>query len=115
MKLDEYQQLAHRTSNFDGLELGSLRHLTMAALGLTGEAGEAADLVKKIAFHGHPLDREKLAGEVGDVLWYIAELATALGLPLSQIASSNVAKLKLRYPDGFSSVASIERKDGMGS
>lgn len=111
MDLDEYQRLAHRTSNFNGPELGAPRHLTMAALGLTGEAGEAADIVKKVVFHGHTLDREKLAKEVGDVLWYIAEMATALELPLSEIAAGNIAKLRLRYPSGFSSEASVERKD----
>jgi NTP pyrophosphatase (non-canonical NTP hydrolase) len=111
MNFDEYQRLAHRTSSFHGDDLGSSANLTMAALGLTGEAGEAADIVKKTVFHGHPLDRDKLAKEVGDVLWYVAEMASALGMPLSEIAAANLEKLRRRYPEGFSTDASVARAD----
>ncbi len=111
MDFDEYQRLAHRTSSFHGDDLGSSANLTMAALGLTGEAGEAADIVKKTVFHGHPLDRDKLAKEVGDVLWYVAEMASALGMSLSEIAAANIEKLRRRYPDGFSTEASMVRTD----
>ena len=111
MDFNEYQRLAHRTSSFHGDDTGSQPHYVMAALGLTGEAGEAADLIKKFAFHGHALDREKLSKEVGDVLWYVAEMASALGLSLEEIASANIEKLRRRYPEGFSPEASVARVD----
>ncbi len=73
----------------------------MAALGLTGEAGECSELIKKHVFHDRLLDREDLRSELGDVLWYLAMLADACGLRLSDIAASNVDKLRDRYPEGF--------------
>lgn len=83
----------------------------MAALGLAGESGECADHVKKHLFHGHPLDKEKLKKEIGDVMWYIAILSKEIGFPLSAVVEANVAKLRARYPDGFSTVDSLARKD----
>lgn len=80
-------------------------------LGLTGEAGEAADLIKKAIGHGHGLDRAKLAKELGDVLWYVAALADIIGYPLELIAELNVEKLRARYPNGFSTEASKARVD----
>jgi NTP pyrophosphatase (non-canonical NTP hydrolase) len=103
---DEYQLEAMRTHEDDGPV-----RLASYALGIAGEAGEVADLVKKHIGHGHPLDQNKLKNELGDVLWYVAGLAHLHGLSLSDVAQANVDKLKLRYPDGFSSAASIARKD----
>ncbi len=82
----------------------------MAAMGLTGEAGEADDYLKKVLFHGHQLDRDKIGKELGDVLWYVAEAATALGLSLDLIAQGNIAKLEARYGGQFSTEKSINRK-----
>lgn len=81
------------------------------ALGLAGEAGEVCDLLKKAWGHGHALDAEKLKKELGDVLWYVAALAEQHGLRLSDVAEANVAKLSARYPQGFSTAASIARVD----
>lgn len=106
MRLDEYQQLALRTANKDLDERGKIAN---GALGLAGEAGEAADLAKKHLFHGHPLDRDKLRSELGDVLWYVATLADAVGLELGDIAEANIAKLRARYPEGFSEERSRNR------
>jgi len=61
--------------------------------------------------HGHPFDPESLKDELGDVLWYLAEAATAVGLNLEDIASQNVDKLIRRYPEGFSEEHSINRPD----
>lgn len=83
--------------------------LLLGALGLAGEAGEFADRVKKTAYHGHALDREKLLDELGDILWYIADAAGALGVELEEVARRNNAKLRLRYPEGFNPEASKNR------
>ncbi len=89
--------------------------LTSAALGLSGESGEIADHVKKIVYHGHPLDdatRDKIAKEIGDILWYCAIGARGIGIDLSEIARMNVAKLRKRYPEGFTTERSVNRRDG---
>lgn len=107
-RLDTYQRLAARTVN-PAQTLGANR--ANFALGLAGEAGETAELIKKHLYHGAPLDKEKLRKELGDVLWYVAMLARNAGLTLSDVALGNVAKLRARYPDGFSVAASAARVD----
>lgn len=108
MNMHEYQHAALRTaaSTPDRPELAVL------ALGVAGEAGEVADLVKKHIGHGHTLDREKVVKELGDVLWYIAVLANQVGATLETVAQANIEKLAKRYPEGFSSERSINRIDG---
>lgn len=81
----------------------------IVAIGLAGEAGETIDMIKKVEGHGHPLDREKLANELGDVLWYIAALCSYYRLDMDRVATGNIAKIRKRYPDGFSQDASINR------
>jgi NTP pyrophosphatase (non-canonical NTP hydrolase) len=107
LTLNEYQTLAARTAGAGG---DDERRLIIAALGLAGEAGEFANLVKKRTAHGHDIPNEKLADELGDVLWYIAEAATSCGISLSDLARQNVEKLRRRYPDGFSQERSRNRK-----
>jgi NTP pyrophosphatase (non-canonical NTP hydrolase) len=102
---DEYQDLAART---DGTYADDARLLN-AILGLCGESGEIADHVKKSIFHGHDLDKEHLAKEFGDILWYVAQGCRALGYTLEEVMHMNIDKLKKRYPDGFSSDASKNR------
>lgn len=64
---------------------------------------------EEVAGQGHPLDREHLAKELGDVAWYLAEAATALDLDLEDILRANLEKLERRYPDGFSTEKSVGR------
>ena len=109
MTINEYQALAMRTSN---KELSPDYHLLNGVLGLCGESGEVADMVKKNWMQGHDLDLDHLAKELGDCLWYIAETATAIGVDMETIMRMNIEKLKARYPDGFSSDRSQHRKDG---
>jgi NTP pyrophosphatase (non-canonical NTP hydrolase) len=105
--LERYQELANRSAGAGGE--GDQR-LMVAALGLAGEAGEFANLVKKMTAHGHPFDPVSLKDELGDVLWYLAEAATSCGLNLGEIAQENVDKLFKRYPEGFSQQNSINRE-----
>ena len=85
--------------------------LINSVMGLCGESGEAIDIVKKWLAQGHELDRARLAKELGDVAWYLAEAATALDIPLEEILRANLDKLKARYPEGFSARNSIERAE----
>lgn len=109
MTINEYQSLAMRTSNKFLAPDGRLMN---GALGMAGEAGEVADLVKKYKFQGHALDAEHLAKELSDVCWYIAETATAIGYDLETIMQMNIDKLRKRYPDGFSAERSQHREKG---
>lgn len=85
--------------------------LICTALGDRGEAGEFADHIKKVAFQGHELDRDKLLKELGDRLWYLSQGARLLGSTLAEVAAMNIAKLRARYPTGAFRVAdSINRK-----
>ena len=84
------------------------------ALGLAGEAGEVAEVVKKGILHQHGLDRDRLKNELGDVLWYAAALCTRLGLDMGAVMQANIDKLRERYPDGFSAKDSQRRVDTLG-
>ncbi|HHL0972267.1 TPA: nucleoside triphosphate pyrophosphohydrolase family protein [Bacillus cereus] len=118
-ELDQYQEAALRTWNtnqdFGGRVLN-------AALGLSGESGEVADIVKKAIFHGHGFDpahcpgeeegnTHKIALELGDILYYISIMSHEMGYTLEDIAQMNIAKLSKRYSDGFSREASKARID----
>lgn len=109
MTINEYQMAAMRTSS---KKLTLNEHLLNGALGLTGESGEVADIVKKCFMQGHEMDVEHIAKELGDICWYIAETATAIGYDLQTILQMNVDKLMKRYPEGFSSERSQHRQEG---
>ena len=90
-----------------------LPNVLYAAIGMCGEAGEVSELIKKYAYHGHTIDTEHLARELGDVLWYVSYLAHLFGYPLGKIMAMNQEKLAKRYPDGkFDAERSRNRKDG---
>ena len=108
LSMEEYQRMAARTAGAGG---NGERRLIISALGLAGEAGEFANLVKKLTAHGHEISAEILADELGDVLWYVAEAATACGLSLGEIGRQNVEKLRRRYPQGFETERSINREE----
>src|SRR6476619_6622287 len=111
---DEYQELALRTASPVSTE-SERAMLTSAALGLSGESGEIADHIKKIVYHGHPLDdetRDKIATEIGDILWYCAMGSRGIGIHPAEIARMNVEKQRKRYPQGFSTEESLNRPHG---
>lgn len=84
-----------------------------AAIGMCGEAGEVSELVKKYAYHGHTMDKEHLARELGDVLWYVSYMADLFGYSLGEIMVMNQEKLAKRYPDGkFDADRSRNREEG---
>ena len=88
-----------------------LLNVIYAAMGMCGEAGEASELIKKYAYHGHTIDTEHLARELGDVLWYVSYMAHLFGYPLGKIMAMNQEKLAKRYPDGkFDAERSNNRK-----
>lgn len=120
MDFDIYQELAAKTSALAHLDIRrdqvgdrkvSVQRILTAALGLCGEAGEFSEPIKKWYTHGHALDTAVLAKELGDLMWYVAEAASALGLSLNDIAEANIRKLRERYPDGFSSERSRNRSE----
>mgnify|MGYP001244883761 CR=1 FL=1 len=104
MKFIDYQCEAIKTAQFT---TGSLRALSYTTLGLTGEAGEVAERIKKILREeDKDLDdaiaekRDAIVKEMGDVLWYLAALSRELGVTLEEVAEANLNKLKSRYDRG---------------
>lgn len=107
MDFKEYQQLALRTFNHEHDDEMTLN----GVMGICGEGGECLDLMKKHIFQGHELSKDKLKDELGDIMWYLAITAESIGITLEDIADFNINKLKIRYPNGFSSSDSIARVD----
>ena len=108
MTINEYQKLAMTTLN---PELDKKDVLINGVMGLCGESGEVIDIVKKHLAQGHELDKEKIIKELGDVAWYMAEIATVLDVELEEVLVQNIEKLKKRYPEGFSTEKSLNRTE----
>lgn len=106
---NEYQKAALRTANMDYFTF--YERLSDGVMGLCGEAGEVIDIVKKVQFQGHELDVDHIAEELGDVAWYLAITAAAIGKDLDDIFSANVDKLRKRYPEGFDADRSVHREE----
>lgn len=98
MHLNEYQEVARRTAQYPRES-----RVTYPILGLCGEAGELANKYKKVirGAAGDPdqIDRESFIGELGDVLWYIASIASDIGVDLDLVAQRNCAKLAKRLEE----------------
>lgn len=115
MNLSTYQKLAQRTMALPTHameEIGSaakIADLIHSQLGMSSEVGEFADALKKSLYYVRPLDETNLAEELGDILWYMALAATALGVDLSIVAEANIAKLSARYPEKFGDLGAINR------
>lgn len=95
MEFNEYQEAANRTL------YGNEQVLTNCALGLAGETGQVVYLVKAYTFKGKDLDKEKLVHELGDVLWYLSQIAEWADIPFDEVAQENIETLNKRYPNGF--------------
>ena len=113
MTPNEYQRNAMRTAS--GISTSCPENLLLqGVMGMSGESGEALDIVKKIMFQGHELNeatREHLIRELGDVLWYVATTAEALNVPLETVMQVNIDKLRARYPMAFDSERSQHREE----
>ncbi len=107
MNMNDYQREALRTAG----DPAAPGWLFEKLLGLPEECGEVLGTIKKAEFHGRPTDRDAIRKELGDVLWYVATIAHWYGFDLGDVASTNVEKLRRRYPDGFSVEASMNRGD----
>ena len=105
MKMSEYQQLARRTQNPDLSPRDMIEH---ALWGLSAEVGEVCGLHQK-KHQGHPMNFVALRAEIGDCMWFIAELCDAYDFSMAAIAEENIAKLKRRYPAGFEAEKSVHR------
>lgn len=93
-------------------DMGSLnQNLMHAAAGVSGEAGEVLDIIKKIWAYNKPLDIPHLMEEVGDLVFYITALCNELGVNIEEIKEQNVEKLTARYPQGYSDKDALARKD----
>jgi len=106
MTLDDYQTAAARTTN---PRLSDKERLFDAAAGLAEEAGEILGLVRKHVYQAHPLSTDEIRKELGDALWCLTITAQSAGMSLEQVASANVAKLRARYPAGYSDTANRNR------
>ena len=90
--------------------------LLTAAVGMSAEAGEFTEIVKKIVFQGKPVNEENLfhlKRELGDIMWYVSQACLALNISLEEVIQMNFEKLSARYPEGtFSIERSENRKEG---
>ncbi len=91
---------------------GNYSRLDTAIAGISGEAGEIADVWKKIKFHGKDLEdkKEELISELGDMYWYLAQASMALGINMEDIINKNVEKLQKRHPNGYFSNQYMDKK-----
>lgn len=80
-----------------------------AAMGISTEANEILDAVKKTLFYGKPLDKVNLKEEIGDCFWYLALLADELGVSFEEVMETNINKLKARYPEKYTDDLAINR------
>lgn len=101
MNFEEYQQLSRRTALYPNKDA----NFVYPALGLCGESGEVAEKIKKVIRDKNgvldEVTRQELAKELGDVLWYVAQMSTELGLSLEAVAGQNIAKLFSRLERGM--------------
>ena len=108
----DFEALVYRLQELEGQEFPSERLLT-AAVGMSAEAGEFTEVVKKIIFQGKPVNEENmfhLKRELGDIMWYVAQACMGLNVSLDEVIEMNVDKLKARYPGGEFDVHQSENR-----
>ena len=111
----DHEAFVYRIQELEGQGFPSERLFT-AAVGMSAEAGEFTEVVKKIVFQGKPVTDENLfhlKRELGDIMWYVAQACMGLDTTIDEIIEMNVDKLKARYPGGeFDVHYSENRKEG---
>lgn len=112
MSFDKYQKAVSSNFKYHEMLTPEEARLLDWVVGLGGETGEVLELIKHHVFHKEPLNKPKVAKEIGDVLWYVAALCTSLGIDMQTCAELNVAKLIHRHGDtGYSRDGSSLRAD----
>ena len=111
----DYDSFIGRLAELDTQKFHTERMLT-AAVGMSAEAGEFTEVVKKMIFQGKPVNEENLfhlKRELGDIMWYVSQACIGLGVSLEEVIQMNFEKLSARYPEGaFSIERSENRKEG---
>ena len=93
----------------------SPERILTAAIGISAEGGEFAEIVKKCMFQGKPMDEDAqyhMKRELGDIMWYVAQACIALDITMDDVIETNIEKLESRYPGGFDAYLSNNRKEG---
>lgn len=115
MEAKEYQQLAKRTETPNGMSIKRIEEFQPkstralhACLGMAGEVGEISGAIEKWLMYQQTLDTVNLREELGDLLWYFAQMCNAMDFDMAEIMATNIQKLKHRYPDKFSSEKALE-------
>ena len=105
MKIDEFQKISLRTMKIDE---NTISHCSM---GLAGETGEVIDIIKKHLYYEKELDKNHITEELGDIMFYLVNLASALDISMVNVLEQNIEKLNKRYPEGFNKEDAILRRD----
>lgn len=106
MHIKEYSKLIKRTLH----DLDSKRDNNLhMALGLTDEVGEVVKLFKKELAYGKPVDKKELEEEMGDLMWFLVNMADINGIDMEDVMEKNVEKLKKRYSEKFTSEEALNR------
>lgn len=101
-ELRDYTEIVRRGSAKALREDNSIeKRLLYGAIGLAGETGEVVEMIKKYVYHGKPFEQDRLAEELGDVLWHVGLLAGTIDRTIRGLALQNVVKLKARYPERY--------------
>ena len=127
-ELNDYQSFVYSVTSEPSKAIGEFAEVTAelhemvnipllltAAIGMSSENGEFSEIVKKCVFQGKEFNRKEryhMKRELGDILWYLANAATALGYNLDEIMFANIEKLEARYPNGFEVFRSENRVEG---
>jgi len=111
----KYSEFLKRLHNLEVEGFPTERLLT-AAVGMSAEAGEFTEIVKKVIFQGKPVNEENLfhlKRELGDIMWYVSQACLGLDISLEEVIQMNFEKLSARYPEGaFTIERSENRKEG---
>lgn len=108
MEFSLYQELASRTSR------DSEDRIQVDVLGLAGEVGEICSEFQHASEQHRGLNKENIIEEIGDILWRLSDICSALHISLDVVAKQNIEKLKRRHPNGFSAETSLARIDKNG-
>lgn len=113
MDAHSYQVETQRTATLHDTALAQGKPAEIAFYWMAcaaGEVGETINKLKKVVGHKFPLDRQALISELGDVLWYLMQVCSALDIDVNEVMEYNLQKLARRYPDGFDPERSKNRE-----